>query len=130
LLLVDTSSWIHLLRPNGDPVVRERVERALLHGDACWCPMVRLELWNGAGGKREKKVLRDFERVLPELVVDTAVWRLACELARKARVAGTSIPATDLLIAACARHHAVDLEHADSDFTALQKLEGRSPLQS
>jgi predicted nucleic acid-binding protein len=122
LLLIDTSSWIHLLRPNGDPAVRSRVERALQSGDACWCPIVRLELWNGAGGDREKKVLRDFEKLLPELSIDEDVWQGAFELARRARTAGVSIPATDLLIAACARHHSADLEHADSDFTYLANV--------
>jgi predicted nucleic acid-binding protein len=122
LLLIDTSSWIHLLRPNGDPAVRSRVERALQSGDACWCPIVRLELWNGAGGDREKKVLRDFEKLLPELSIDEDVWQGAFELARRARTAGVSIPATDLLIAACARHHSADLEHADSDFTYLANM--------
>lgn len=122
MLLIDTSSWIHLLRPSGDPEVRVRVARALQSGEACWCPIVRLELWNGAGGDREKKALRDFERLLPELGIDEAVWRGAYDLARKARSAGVSIPATDLLIAACAlRHHAV-LEHSDSDFTQLENI--------
>lgn len=46
MVLVDSSSWIHLLRPDGDSAVRERVELALRTGDACWCAMVRLELWN------------------------------------------------------------------------------------
>jgi predicted nucleic acid-binding protein len=122
LLLIDTSSWIHLLRPNGDPAIRSRVERALQSGDACWCSVIRLELWNGAGGDREKKVLRDFEKLLPELSIDDEVWRAAFELARRARTAGVSIPATDLLIAACARHHSADLEHADSDFTYLANV--------
>jgi predicted nucleic acid-binding protein len=122
MLLIDTSSWIHLLRPKGDPTVRTRVERALQAGEACWCPMVRLELWNGAGGEREKKVLRDFERLLPELEIDDEVWRGTYELARKARSAGVSVPATDLLIAACAKRHDADLEHSDSDFTQLAKL--------
>jgi predicted nucleic acid-binding protein len=122
LLLIDTSSWIHLLRPNGDPVVRTRVERALQAGEASWCSMVRLELWNGAGGEREKKVLRDFERLLPELLIDHDVWRAAYDLARRARAAGVSIPATDLLIAACAKHHGAELEHSDADFTRLGKL--------
>ena len=122
MLLVDTSSWIHLLRPNGDPTVRTRVERALQAGEACWCPMVRLELWNGAGGEREKKALGDFERLLPELEIDDEVWRGTYELARKARSAGVSVPATDLLIAACAKRHDADLEHSDSDFTQLAKL--------
>jgi predicted nucleic acid-binding protein len=122
LILIDTSSWIHLLRPNGDLAVRERVQRALEAGEACWCSMVRLELWNGAGGDREKKVLRDFERVLPELIIDEAVWHGAFDLARRARAAGVSIPATDVLIAACARQHEVEFEQSDSDFAQLADI--------
>jgi predicted nucleic acid-binding protein len=122
MLLIDTSSWIHLLRPDGDSAARTRVERALQAGEACWCPIIRLELWNGAGGEREKKVLRDFERLLPELPIDHDVWRAAYDLARRARVAGVSIPATDLLVAACAKHHGADLEHSDTDFTHLANM--------
>lgn len=124
MILVDTSSWIHMLRPDGDPATRARVEKALQSGEACWCPIIRLELWNGAGGNREKKVIRDFERLLPELAVTDVVWAEACELARRTRAAAVTIPATDLLIAACARHYAVDLETADSDFALLSRLEG------
>ncbi len=111
-----------MLRPNGEMAVRERVTRALDAGEACWCPMIRLELWNGAAGERDKKVLKDFERVLPELSIDTSVWNIAFGLARRARAAGISAPATDILIAACARHHKVELEHADSDFSHLAQL--------
>ena len=122
MILVDSSSWIHMLRPNGDAAVRDRVIRALDAGEACWCTIVRLELWNGAGGDRDKKVLRDFERLLPELAIDSHVWTAAFELARRARSAGLSVPATDILIAACARHHKAELEHADADFSHLEKL--------
>lgn len=122
MVLVDTSSWIHLLRPDGDAAVRQRVEALLLAGTACWCPLVRLELWNGAGGSREKKVLRDMERELPELAVAPAVWDLSFDLARKARGKGVSIPATDLLIAACAWHHGASLEHSDADFDLLDRV--------
>jgi predicted nucleic acid-binding protein len=52
----------------------------------------------------------------------TAVWSAAFDLARRARSAGISVPATHILIAACARHHQVELEHADSDFSHLEKL--------
>lgn len=121
MILIDTSSWIHLLRPEGRADARARVESALRAGSACWCPLVRLELWNGAGGSRERKVLRDLERVLPELAITEFVWTLAYDLARKARAYGVSIPATDLLIAACARHHGVELEHSDADFDLLNK---------
>jgi len=122
VILVDSSSWIHFLRPNGDPVVRSRVEAALTSGEACWCPLVRLELWNGAAGDRDRKSLRDFEEVLLELAIDDDVWASAYELARRARGAGVSVPATDILIAACARRHGADLETADSDFERLAEL--------
>ncbi|MDP1571140.1 MAG: PIN domain-containing protein [Vicinamibacterales bacterium] len=116
MVLVDSSSWIHFLRADGDPAVRTRVEALLHAGTARWCPLVRLELWNGAGGEREKKILREFERLIPELSITPAVWDEAFDLARRCRAAGVTVPATDLLIAACARHHAAALEHADADF--------------
>jgi predicted nucleic acid-binding protein len=119
VILVDSSSWIHFLRPNGDAAVRARVQTALMNGDACWCPLVRLELWNGAAGERDRTILRDFESVLPELPIDDAVWASAHDLARRARAAGISVPATDILIAACARRHGAKLETADADFERL-----------
>lgn len=119
MILVDSSSWIHFLRPGGDPVVRARVEAALTAGEACWCPLVRLELWNGASGDRDRKILREFEDVLPELAIDDEVWTAAHDLARRARAAGVSVPATDVLIAACARRHGAELETADLDFELL-----------
>ncbi len=116
MVLVDSSSWIHFLRPDGDPAVRARVEAVLQAGTACWCPLVRLELWNGAGGDRERKVLREFEARIPELPMTHEVWNDACDLARRCRKAGISVPATDLVIDACARRHGAALEQSDSDF--------------
>jgi predicted nucleic acid-binding protein len=122
VILVDTSSWIHLLRSDGDKAVRARVERALTDGEACWCPMVRLELWNGAAGDREKKILREFEQVLPELPMPPEAWEGATDLARRARQRGITVPAMDIAIAACARLNGAALETADADFAALDKL--------
>ena len=51
-----------MLRTDGDPQVRNSVETALANGEACWCQMVQLELWNGARGGHEKNVLMDFAR--------------------------------------------------------------------
>ena len=119
MVLIDTSSWVHMLRADGDKAVRERVEALLQAGTACWCPMVRLELWNGARGDRDKKALRDFERRLPELPITDEVWNLAYALARQKRSVGDTVPGTDILIAACAQFHDVPLEHSDSDFDRL-----------
>jgi len=120
--LVDTSSWIHSLRPDGDAAVRRRVESLVRSGEACWCPMVRLELWNGARGKHESRVLRDLEERLQELEIGPEVWETARDLALKARGGGFTIPATDILIAACARRHGAGIEHADEHFDMLAKV--------
>lgn len=122
MILVDTSSWVHFLRSGGDEGVRQRVSRAIEEGRACWCPMVRLELWNGAGGERERAILREFERVLVELPMTEKVWNAAFELARFARGRGVTIPASDLLIDSCAREHGAELETADSDFHLISSL--------
>ena len=120
MILVDTSSWIHFLRPDGDRQVRKNVEAALASGEACWCEMVQLELWNGARGDRERKVLRDFSRALPELPITGEVWQTAFKLAQRARRRGITVPSTDILIAACALHHGASVEVADKDFELLE----------
>lgn len=122
MVLVDTSSWIHFLRPQGDKEVRSRVEIILFNGEACWCQLVRLELWNGARGQKEKQVLEEFERVIPDLPVSEEVWQCSVELARNARARGVTVPATDLLIAACARQHGASIEAADPDFDMIAAI--------
>ena len=111
-----------MLRPNGDPAVRNRVTAALTSGQACWCPPVQLELWNGARGQQERKVLQDFADTLPELAIDEEVWRQAYDLARQARARGVTVPAVDVLIAACARYHGAAIETADTDFELLASV--------
>lgn len=121
--LIDTSVWVHWLRPSGDNAIASRVDAALHGGEAAWCPMVRLELWNGAAGEQEQKVLRRLATQLPELEIDDRVWSLACDFARAARAGGKTVPATDLVIFSCAIYHGVVLEHADADFDLLQSFQ-------
>ena len=120
--LIDTSAWIHSLRPDGDPEVTAEVRALLERGEAAWCPLVRLELWNGARGDHEKRVLQEMDRELIELEISSPVWESAYAIAKKARKSGGTFPATDILISACARHHSVEVVHADTHFDALARL--------
>ena len=122
MVLIDTSAWIHALRPDGGREVKARVAALLESGQAATCAMIRLELWNGARGDHEKRVIRDLERELPDLDITSEVWRGACALARAARKSGQTIPATDLLISACARHHGIAILHDDEHFAAMQEM--------
>jgi len=84
--------------------------------------MVRLELWAGVGADPERRVLRVFEQRIPELPINADVWKLACNLADGSRSAGVTVPASDLLIAACGRHHGVEVEAFDAHFEFIRSL--------
>ena len=120
--LVDSSAWVHCLRRRGQADIVDRVRQLMQSGEAAWCPAIRLELWNGVGDESDRKALRDFDQTLPELPIPDEVWAEACALASRCRKAGKTAPAIDVLIAACARHHGVDVEHADSHFDFLMTL--------
>jgi predicted nucleic acid-binding protein len=122
VVIIDTSAWVEMLRSAGRADVRDRVNAHLIAGVACTVPVIRLELWNGARGDREKRALREFDETLPELEMNAEVWGEARELARLARSAGLILPATDILIAACARHHGATIEAVDLHFAELEKL--------
>jgi hypothetical protein len=122
MTLIDTSAWVEQLRALGDAAVRTRVELLLQTGQAAWCAAVRLELWAGVGNEKERTTLRAYEQELPEFPIDDQVWEEACNLAGRCRQAGKTAPASDILIAACARHHRVEVETADAHFEFLMQL--------
>ena len=110
------------MRRVADLSVRERVEHLLAAGLGAWCPIVRLELWAGVSGERERGALLDYEQRIPELPINDEVWQAACELADRCRKTGKRVPPNDLLIVACARHHGVEIEAADAHFDFLKTL--------
>lgn len=120
--LVDTSCWIQAFRRQGDPVIRARLAALMKAGEAAWCAAVRLELWAGIGNDEERRVLREFEQVIPELPITEQVWQMACELADRGRRQGKRFPVTDVIVAACAWRHHVELDHADQHFVELAQL--------
>jgi predicted nucleic acid-binding protein len=123
--LVDTSAWIETLRRNGDPEVRASVRTATREGRAVLCDLVLLELWNGAQGADEHRILRELELTIEKVPTSPAIWELACELARMCRKAGITAPATDVLIAACAEHHKLEILHRDAHFDQIARVRGK-----
>jgi predicted nucleic acid-binding protein len=125
ITLIDTSSWIEALRERGKPTVRERVRELIVDGQAVWCDLVLLELWNGARGEYEKKKLNELQKEIHSLPTTDNVWELSRELARKCRKAGKTVPPSDLLIAACAFHHDAAIEHSDPHFDVIQEIHSK-----
>jgi len=119
--LVDTSAWVEYLRA-GDSDTAKNVEALVLADEAAWCDMVMLELWNGARGQEEKRKLHELSAAAPRLETTGEVWELAHRLAARCRDKGKTDPAADVLVAACAAHHEVELEHNDGHFDILLPL--------
>jgi predicted nucleic acid-binding protein len=115
MTLVDASSWIGFLRGR-DSVSGQRVKTLLMRGEAAWCDMTLVELWNGAQGITEKKVLEELEEELRLYPVNEQVWASARMLARLCREKGVTGSTPDIVIAACAANNKLPLEHCDSHF--------------
>ncbi len=119
--LVDASSWIEFLRgQTSEPSLR--VKSLLSRGHAAWCDLTLVELWNGARGPAEKSVLEALEGEVRLYPITEQAWARACELARRCRRKGLTTPSTDIVIAACATAHKLELEHCDKHFEDILPL--------
>ena len=121
-VLIDTSCWVEALRKGGDRAIREQVRHLLLTGAAATCPMIVLELWNGARGEYEKSQLKKLDETLIYLDIDDEVWSGAKALSVLCRSNGLTIPSTDLLIISVSRRHGVSLIHSDRHFDLVLNL--------
>lgn len=121
-LLIDTSAWVEAMRRRGDEALRNEVHAALRTGRARFCDFVRLELWNGIGGDAERKWLVELEQSVEMVPTDDRVWAEARKLAQTTRRQGLSLPASDLLIAACSRVHGLEILHRDGHFDRLAAI--------
>ena len=117
--LVDTSSWIEYLRGRNSAVA-DRVRDLMHDDDAALCELVLVELWNGAQGEAEKRVLRELQEVSPLLPINAAVWLKAISVAQRCRGAGVTAPVADVVMAACAIHYGVEVEYCDAHFDAIK----------
>lgn len=121
-LLIDTSAWVEAMRRRGDEATRKEVHAALRSGRARFCDLVRLELWNGISGDAERKWLQELELSVETVPTNDSVWVEALHLAQETRRRGLSLPATDLLIAACSRVHGLEILHRDAHFDHLAAI--------
>jgi predicted nucleic acid-binding protein len=122
ITLVDTSSWIHLFRPQHDPLVRNRVTQLVKDHAAVWCDVIRIELWNGMAGEAEVAIMNRLEELVEPLPIDEEVWKASVDLTKRARAKGLTVPSADLIITACAWRHRAAIDSCDKHFALLEQL--------
>jgi len=121
MYLVDTSLWIHALRPRGNKTIQEKLRPLILAGNAIIAPWIVLELMTGIRSGEEQKNLNTFLEPLPKLQVEDACWPIAWELAAHLRKKGLTPSAADSLIASIAIKNEIPLLHVDQDFTEIAR---------
>ena len=119
--LIDTSSWVEYFRER-ESEAGDNVEVLVLSGEAAWCDITLVELWHGVRGAKEKRELAEMENEVELIPVNAAVWRLSSKLALRCREKGITVPLSDIITAACAATHGLELEHCDKHFNDLLPL--------
>jgi predicted nucleic acid-binding protein len=119
--LIDTSSWVEYFRER-ESEAGDNVEALVLSGEAAWCDITLVELWHGVRGTKEKRELAEMENEVELIPVNAAVWRLSSKLALRCREKGITVPLSDIITAACAATHELELEHCDKHFNELLPL--------
>jgi predicted nucleic acid-binding protein len=120
MYLVDTSVWIHALRPSGHSAIRSQLKPLIVNGETAVTEWILLELMTGlTKTERPEAFLRWFIPVV-RLPFHPAWWDNAWQYAAELRQHGVSPSAADCLIATVALEHQVTLIHCDSDFEAMK----------
>ena len=121
MVLVDTSVWIHALRPLGSPEIQSRVKPLILNGEASLTDWILLELMTGLRKQDQAEQLLDYFSPLSRIPFEQAWWPKAWNLAAILRRKGVSPSAADCLIATTAMEHDLTLLHCDNDFEYIKR---------
>ncbi|MGE3152083.1 MAG: PIN domain-containing protein [Nitrospiraceae bacterium] len=119
MYLVDTSVWIHALRPAGHPEIRARLKPLILSGDTAITEWILLELMTGLTKSEHPDTLLQWFAPVTRLPFEVVWWEKAWQNAGRLRKHGVSPTAADCLIATVAVEHRVTLIHCDADFEAM-----------
>ncbi|MBT8368575.1 MAG: PIN domain nuclease [Deltaproteobacteria bacterium] len=121
LFLVDTSTWLLVLRKQFIPKVKDRIDNLLKEDLIITTGIVRLELLSGTKTEKEFQRLKMRLDALDTVESDKSLWQDACELGFKLRRKGVTVPHTDILIGACALKTESTIMHADAHFDMMAK---------
>lgn len=114
-VLPDTCAWIDFFAGKST-VVANLVAVALRNSSVFTCGPVLSELLQGTRGERDREAVLKAHRSLEYAEATPAVWVRAGDLAAALRRSGTTVPLSDLLIAAIAIELRLEVITADSHF--------------
>ena len=123
-VIIDSSVWIHSLKSSAESVIHQRIIELILDDKVVTLPIIRMELLGGTRSVREFDRLNARLSGLKYLNLSRKIWEVATKWAFEIRRAGFTVPNGDLLIAAAAEVHDLNLIHADKHFDIIDKQFG------
>lgn len=120
MYLVDTSIWIHALRPSGSSAIQSRLRPLIADGQTVVTEWILLELMTGLPKNQEPDALLHWFAPVIRMPFDPRWWSTAWNHAARLRKRGVSPSAADCLIATIAMEHRLTLLHCDGDFEAMR----------
>jgi predicted nucleic acid-binding protein len=100
----------------------EKVEAALVLGEAATCGMVLYELIQGIKSPREETLVLNAFQALPHLEMTASLWIKAGRLSSQLRKKGQTLPQSDIIIAVLALEHNCSVLTVDRHFEAIPGL--------
>jgi len=129
LILPDSNVYIGALRAGTDPFPALAAVAEAREFEFATCGMVMVEVCRGL---RDPAVLNRFRErfaVMIFLPTTSQVWERASHLAWSLDRQGKTLPATDLIIAACALHAGAAVLTADAHFDSIPGLQVMKSLE-
>jgi len=119
MYLVDTSVWIHALRPHGNAAMQLQLRTLVLSGETAVTDWIILELMTGLSRSEDGEQLLERFSPVARIPFRHEWWIKAWELAAGLQKQGISPSAAECLIATVALESSVSLIHCDADFEAI-----------
>jgi len=120
-VIADTSIWIEYFRSKSTNSNRMR---SLISNDkVVVCGIILAELLQGAKGKKEKKSIEDIFNTLEYAEMTKETWIETGAVSKKLRMAGKTIPLSDVSIACIAKHNNFSIFTIDKHFNDIPGVE-------
>jgi predicted nucleic acid-binding protein len=130
MIVADSSALIEYYRRGGSPTVQEAVAAAISEDALAFNGIIFVEVVGFAADERERQALLASFGAFHRLALDDADFDLAASIGFDLRRRGRTVPATDLIIAACAIRARAELLHVDDHFdeiAGVSSLAARNP---
>ena len=124
MILVDSSAWVEFYRSSGDPDVAGNVARAIEEDAVCTNGIIQAEIVPFAPDRKSFQQLTADFRAFHWIEIARKDFDQAADIGFDLRRRGITVPATDLIIAACAIRIGAKLYHLDSHFDQIAKHTG------